>query len=152
MAANSGIREAGSQGNALTGLEQFVPQLGALGSAISAATQYRSLAKTNPNQFYKKLFQDLNIPFAQVQHVNVKQLAVQDSNARYESAKAAATTAFQTGDFAPLAGYGNVPNPLNPDYEIGVDQLQALYNAALKLYPGQAPVSTITPPQTPVGY
>jgi hypothetical protein len=147
-----GIREAGSQGSALTGLEQFVPQLGALGAAVKAATQYRTLASTNPNQFYKTIFQDLNIPFAQVQHVNVKQLAVQDENARYESARQAATTAFQTGDFSTLAGYGNVPNPLNPDYEIAVSDLQALYNASLKLYPGQAPISTITPPQTPVGY
>lgn len=153
-----GISTAGTQGTPLTGLEQFVPQLGALATgttalagAISKAGQYRSEAKTNPNAFYKGLFQDLNIPMAQVQHINVKQIAAKDEVARYGVAKQAAATAFETGNFALLNGYANVPNPLNPDYDITPKQLAAVYNAALAQYPGQAPDTVIAPPPPPPG-
>jgi len=153
-----GISEAGAQGSPISGLEQFVPQLGALATggpaivaAIKKAGQWRAMAGRNPNAFYKSIFEDLNIPFAQVQKLNVKQIAVSDEIARYDVAKGAATTAFQTGDFSPLAAYSSVPNPLNPDYEVTPAQLQAVYQAALQAYPGLPPVESVTPPPTPAG-
>ena len=149
-----GIETAGAQGSAVTGLEQFIPQLGAvqpLTAALTKAGNVRELS-SNPNAFYKSIFEDLNIPFAQVQKVNVKQMAAKDEIARYEVAKQASLTAFQTGDFSGLAGYSSVPNPLNPDYEISVDQLKEVYNQALANYPGQQPINVLLPPPTPSGY
>ena len=146
-----GIETAGSQGNAVTGLEQFVPQLGALSSALDAAGNARQLAN-NPNAFYKNVFESLNIPFAQVQKINVKQIAAKDEIARYEVAKQAASNAFSSGDFSLLQGYASVPNPLNPDYEISPKQLESVYNSALAEYPGQQPINVLLPPPTPPGY
>jgi hypothetical protein len=147
-----GISVAGTQGTALSGLEQFVPQLGAMGSAIDLATQYRVLGSKDKASFIKKIYQDLNIPFAQVQPINVKQMAATAEIARYTDAKQAATNAWQSGDFSSLAGYSSVPNPVNPDYEITPAQLQALYNQALALYPGEAPSAVVMPPPTPPGF
>jgi hypothetical protein len=153
-----GIQVAGTQGTPLTGLEQFAPQLGALSTGVSAldtaitkAGQWRKLAGSNPNAFYKQIFEELNIPFAQIQKINVKQIAAKDEVARYDVAKQAATNAFSTGNFALLNGYASVPNPMNPDYEITPQQLQAVYNAALAEYPGQNPADVLTPPPTPAG-
>lgn len=153
-----GIQTAGTQGNITTGLENFVPQLGALATGGSAlidamkkAGDWRKMAGTNPNEFYKSIFEDLNIPFAQIQKLNVKQIAVSDEIARYDVAKSAATNAFQTGDFSLLNGYASVPNPLNPDYETTPAQLEAVYNAALQAYPGLPPVQSVTPPPSPPG-
>ncbi len=146
-----GIETAGAQGSALSGLEQFIPQTGALSDAMSVAGNTRELA-TNPNAFYKSVFNDLNIPFAQVQKINVKQIAAKDAIARYQVAKQAAANAFQTGDFSTLSGYATVPNPLNSDYEISPQELAAVYNAALAQYPGQAPINVLTPPVAPPGY
>ena len=146
-----GIETAGAQGSALQGVEQFIPQLGALGQALGAAGSYRQAA-SNPNSFYKSIFNSLNIPFAQVQKVNLKQMAAKDETARYEVAEKASQNAFQSGDFSQLKGYSNVPNPLNPDYEISVQQLEAVYNNALAQYPGQAPINVLLPPPPQVGY
>jgi hypothetical protein len=147
-----GIDVAGSQGNLETGLSQFTPQLGALAAAFDAATQNRSLAVTNPAAFTKSIFNSLNIPFAQVQHVNLKQMAAQDEIARYDVAKQAASNAWTTGDFSYLDGYASVPNPLNVDYNITPAQLQAVYNMALAQFPGQAPADVVIPPPTPPGF
>lgn len=146
-----GIETAGDQGNIVTGLQQFVPQLGALSAAFTAAGNYRAISK-NPNAFYKSVFESLNIPFAQVQKINVKQIAAHDETARYQVAKQAAENAFDSGDFSLLKGYSSVPNPLNPDYDITPAQLAAVYNAAAQQYPGTAPVEVLTPPPTPIGY
>ena len=149
-----GIETAGAQGNAVSGLEQFVPQLGAIApitAALSKAANVRKLA-SNPNAFYKSIFEDLNIPFAQVQKINVKQIAAKDAIARFEVAKTVASNAFQTGDFSALAGYKTVPYPLNPDYEVTPEQLAAIYNQALAQYPGQQPQNVLLPPPTPANY
>ena len=146
-----GIETAGAQGNAVSGLEQFVPQLGAFQSALQAAGNARELS-SNPNAFYKSVFNSLNIPFAQIQKINVKQIAAKDAIARYQVAKQAATNAFDSGDFSGLQGYKTVPNPLNADYEISPALLEAVYNNALAQYPGQAPINVLLPPPTPAGY
>lgn len=149
-----GIETAGAQGNAVSGLEQFVPQLGAvqpITQALTKAASVRELA-TNPNSFWKSIFNDLNVPFAQVQKVNVKQIAATDAIARYEVAKSVASNAFSSGDFSSLAGYKTVPYPLNPDYEVTPAQLQAIYNQAAAEYPGQQPQNVLLPPPTPAGF
>ena len=147
-----GIETAGSQGNLVSGLEQFIPQTGALATAIDAASATRSLAKSNPNEFAKQLFESLNIPFAQVQNVNVKQIAAQDETRRYEVAKQAATTAWQSGNFGKIAAYKNVPDPRNPDYEITPEQLEAIYNASLAQQPNIPPSEIVASLPNPSGY
>ena len=69
------------------------------------------LAGSDPNRFYKSIFEDLNIPFAQIQKINVKQIAVYDEIARYDVAENAAKNAFQTGNFSLLNGYSSCPIP-----------------------------------------
>jgi hypothetical protein len=147
-----GIQTAGAQGSAIQGLEQFVPQLGAVTPLMQALGQARNLRQANTNTFYKTLFNDLNIPFAQIQRINVKQIAAKSSNARYTVAKQAAQNAFDSGDFSGLAGYTAVPNPLNPDYEITPQALQKLYSDTLARYPGQNPRDVLLPPPTPAGF
>jgi hypothetical protein len=147
-----GIATAPAQGNALTGLQQITPQLGALSDAFSVMGSLRSTYTKNPNTFYKHVFESLNIPMFQIQNINVKQIAASDAIARYQVAKQAATNAFDSGQFSQLAGYSSVPYPMNADYTITPEALQALYNQALQTYPGEPPSSTITPPRTPSGF
>ena len=155
-----GIETSAPQGNSLlTGASQFVGQIGALEAGIQLAGNYRSLATKNPNQFYKTVFESLNIPFAQVQDLNLKQLAVKGELARYRVAETAANNAWTqpgmggTGIEKSLAGYASVPDPLNTDYEVTPAQLQNLYNALLAAYPGQNPSdAAIAPPTPPVSY
>ena len=146
-----GIEVAGTQGSPLNAVEQVVPQVTALDAALDLSGQYRQLASKNPTQFAKTIYESLNIPFAQVQHLNMKALAAKGEIARYDVAKSAASNAWQTGDFSMLAGYASVPNPLNTDYEITPAQLQALYEQAQQAYPGLPPSETVTPPPTPAG-
>jgi hypothetical protein len=151
-----GIETSTPSGNPLEAVgEQFVGQIGALQSALNLAGNYRSLATKNPNAFYKTIFESLNIPFAQVQNLNVKQLAAKGELARYRVASSAANNAWQaqgmggSGIEKALTGYASVPDPINPDYEITPAQLQAIYNAALVAYPGQNPADVVTAPPTP---
>jgi hypothetical protein len=151
-----GIETSATQGNALlTGAEQFVGQIGALDAAMNLSGQYRNLATRNPNQFAKTVFQALNIPFAQVQDINLKQRAAKGEIARYHIAANDAKNAWQqsgmqgTGIEKALSGYASVPSPMNPDYEVTPAQLQAIYNAALAAYPGQNPSDVIATPPTP---
>jgi hypothetical protein len=145
-----GTEEAGSQGNVLTGLSQFVPQLGAT-SALSGLSQATSLWHTDRPAAIKALLSDLNIPFV-TPPVNLKQVAAKAADARYEVAKNVAYNAFQSGDFSALAGYKTVPNPLNPDYEITPAALKALYDQSQSAYPGIPPIEALLPPPTPAGY
>ena len=151
-----GIETSAPQGNPATAVAQtFVSQIGALDSAIQLAGNYRSLATKNPNAFYKTIFESLNIPFAQVQNLNVKQLAAKGELARYRVASQAANNAWTSpgmggaGIEKSLAGYASVPDPLNPDYEVTPAQLQNLYNALLQAYPGQNPSDAAIAPPTP---
>jgi hypothetical protein len=142
---------AGSQGTALTGLEQMVPQLGAVTSALSSITSVRSLWDTDRTAAVKELLSSLEIPFV-TPPVNLKELAARDEGARYEAAKNEATQAFQTGTFKSIAGFRTVPNPLNPDYTITPQALETLYTLARQQYPTLAPIEALTPPPTPYGF
>jgi hypothetical protein len=146
-----GVKTAAPAGSWLTGAEQFVPELTALDAALGASSQYRGLAKANPNSFAKVIFGALNIPFAQVQHLNLKQIAATQEIDRYQQAEQASEQAFQTGDFAALSGYGPVPNPLQLDYNISPAQLQAVYNASLAELPGIPPSEALPSLPTPPG-
>jgi hypothetical protein len=146
-----GIRTAAPGGNLITAAEQFVPQIGALQSALQSATGARSLWQTNRPAAIKTLLQALNIPFV-TPPVNLPQLAARGGAARFETAKADAQTAFSTGDFSRLRGYTTVPYPLNPAYQVTPAQLQRIYNQALQATPGVAPTESLLPPRTPPGW
>jgi hypothetical protein len=141
-----GIEVAGSQGSPLSAVEQVVPQVTALDAALNLSGQYRNLAATNPNDFAKTIFEALEIPFAQVQHLNLKQIAAKDEIARYHVASTAASNAWQSGDFAAISGLSSVPDPENVDYQVSPGYLQNLYNNLLTEYPGQPPSETAVPP------
>ena len=146
-----GIETTASQGNLLTGLSQWVPQVGAAQQALAAVEGQRSMWNTNRKAAIKSILESLNIPFV-TPPVNLKQIAARDEAARYKVAAAAAYTAFSTGDFAPLAGYASVPNPLNPVYEVTPAELEALYQQSLAANPTVAPIEALLPPPTPSGW
>jgi len=127
-----GTKEAAPSGGALTALEQFVPEFTTVDAALGLSAQYRGLQKSNPAAFTKLIFESLNIPFAQVQHVNLKQIAAQQELDRYQAASTAAENAFQSGQFGGIQGVSSVPNPLQTDYDISPSSLEALYNQTLK--------------------
>lgn len=153
-----GIETSTNPGGGWNAVEQVVPQLTALDAAIGLSSNYRSLAQHDPTGFAKTVFNSLNIPFAQVQHVNMKELAAKGEIARYDVGKAAAASAWSapnmggTGIEKALSGYTSVPSPLNADYEITPAQLQAIYNQALQEFPGQAPADVIGSVANPPGF
>jgi hypothetical protein len=126
-----GTKEASASGGGLAAVEQFVPEFTTVDAALGLSAQYRNLQRTNPAAFTKVIFESLNIPFAQVQHINLKQIAAQQELDRYNVAEQNALNAFQTGDFAALSNVSSVPNPLQEDYNIAPAQLEALYKSAL---------------------
>lgn len=126
-----GTRTAAPGGSILTAAEQFVPELTTLDAAFGLSAQYRNLQRSNPASFTKVIFESLNIPFAQVQHVNLKQIAAQQEIDRYQAASTAAQAAFQSGDFGALGNVASVPNPLQPDYNVSPANLEALYKQTL---------------------
>lgn len=146
-----GIQTATSGGSWVNGLEQWVPQAGAVVSAAQSAGGIRSEWQTDKSAATKSMLESLNIPFV-TPPVNLKQLAAKDENARFESAKTAAYNAFSSGNFAGLKGYTTVPNPLNDAYQITPVQLEALYAQAQKANPGVAPIESLLPPPTPYGW
>ena len=147
-----GIRTGASAGGGLvTGIEQFVPQVGAVQSALQAATGTRSMWNTNRPAAIKALLSAMNIPFV-TPPVNKQQVAAKTEAARYETAKTDAQNAFSSGDFSKLRGYTTVPYPLNTAYQVTPAQLQQIYNQALQATPGVPPVESLLPPPTPFGW
>jgi hypothetical protein len=146
-----GTKTAAPAGSALTVAEQFVPELTGIDAALGISAQYRNLRRTNPNSFAKAIFGALNIPFAQVQHLNLKQIAAQQEIDRAQQAYQASQQAFSSGDFGALAGYGDVPNPLQPIYNISPAQLQAIYDSTLKQAGGLPPSEVLPTLPAPPG-
>ena len=146
-----GMNVAAPAGNLVTAASQFVPQLSAASSALSAMTSVHSLWSTDRDAALKQLFDNLNIPVA-TPPVNLAQESAKGEAARYEAAKTAATTAFRTGTFRGIAGFRTVPTPLNPDYTITPKQLEAIYNAAIKENPTLPPAEWLMPKPTPFGF
>jgi len=137
-----GIETAGPQGNALTALEGVVPQLSALQQAMSVASAAHG---SNTASAVKSIYESLNIPMFQVQHINLRQEAVKTALARYQVTKSLAATAWQTGNFQPISDLGAVPDPRNADYETPVSELEQLYAQLAKEYPGVPPSSVAQP-------
>jgi len=97
----------------------------------------------------KNIYNSLNIPFAQVQHINLRQEAAKTAIARYQVTKLLASNAWTTGDFSQIADLGSVPDPRNPDYETPVAALQQLYNQLAAQYPGTPPSDSAVSPPSP---
>jgi hypothetical protein len=144
-----GTREAAPSGGPITAIEQYIPQVQALDAALGISSQYRNLRKTDPQGFANTIFSALGIPFAQVQHINLKQEAAKNEISRYQVAAAAASSAWSSGDFSQIAGYPSVPDPLQPDYNISPAALQALYNELLRQSGGQPPSEVAVPLPAP---
>jgi hypothetical protein len=124
-----GTEEGAPAGSPLTALEQFVPEVTALDASLGLSAQYRQERKDNPAGFAKTIFGALNIPFAQIQHINLRQIAAKQEMDRYNQAKADALTVAKTGDTSVLAGYpadAQLPDPLNPLYNVTPAYLAAM--------------------------
>jgi hypothetical protein len=139
-----GSNEAQPAGSALTGIEQEIPEVSILDNALGLSAQARAIRKEGGEAYGKAMFESLNIPFAQVQSLNLRQIAAKHELDRYNQAKTDALNAWQTGDFSTLMQYpGTVPDPLNADYDITPAALKAQYERALKEYPGLPPSETV---------
>lgn len=126
-----GTKEAAPSGNVLNAVEQFIPQVSALDAALGLSAQYRNERTKDPAAFAKTIFQALNIPFGNVQHLNLRQIAAQQEIDRYAVSSANALSAFQTGDFSSIGNVASVPNPLQTDYNISPTSLEDLYKETL---------------------
>ena len=133
-----GIEAAGPQGNLMTAAQGIVPQLSAIKSAMGIAGARQGMST---DALVKNIYASLNIPMFQPQEINLKQEAARTAMARYQVTKSLAANAWSTGDFAPIANLGSVPDPRNPDYETPVSDLQALYAQLAADYPGQNPAA-----------
>ncbi len=137
-----GIETAPPQGNLLTAIEGVVPQVSAIQSAMNVASAARG---ANTSSELKNIYESLNIPMFQVQHINLRQEAAKTALARYQVTKSLATTAWETGNFQPISDLGSVPDPRNADYETPVSELEQLYAQLSKEYPGTSP-DEVAPP------
>jgi hypothetical protein len=137
-------------GNALTSLEQLVPETQALDEAFDISGQYAYLRNESSNQFYKKIMTALNVPFLQEQSLNLRQISAASEAKRFNQAKYAALDAWQSGDFSALLQYpGTVPDPRNDNYQITPAALQQLYTEYQRAAPGQPPSGVATPLPNP---
>lgn len=124
-----GVKEAGPQGDAYTAAEQFVPQLQGLDEAFNLSGQYAYLKTANPSAFRQKIAESLNVPFFNVEHINLRQIAAQNELDRYSIAENAAYEAATTGDMSYIAGYpstAELPDPLNTEYNISPAYIEAM--------------------------
>ena len=143
-----GTNVAQGTGTAMGAAEAEIPELSVLDNALGLTAQARQIKKSGGEG--KAIFQALNIPFAQVQHLNLQQISAKHEIDRYQQAKNDALNAWQTGDFSTLDKYpGTVPDPLNAGYNITPAALQKQYAAALKAYPSLPPSETVAPLPSP---
>ena len=146
-----GVKEAGPQGNAYTAAEQFVPQLQAVDEAFNLSGQYAYLKTANPTAFQKKVFESLNVPFFQLQHINLRQIAAQNELDRFSIAQNAAYEAASTGDMSYIAGYpstAQLPDPLNTRYNVTPAYIEAMTQRS-EAATGLPFTETVTPPSNP---
>jgi hypothetical protein len=145
-----GTSTAQATGSPLSAAEQEIPELTVLDQALGLSANARAVAKSGGEA--KALFQALNIPFAQVQHLNLQQISAKHEIDRYQQAAQDAANAWDTGDFSTVMAYpknAQLPDPLNTDYNITPAQLYAQYQAALKQYGGLPPSETVAPLSSP---
>ena len=117
---------------------------------MGLSAHFRNLKVNDPAGFTKAVFESLNIPFAQVQHINIRQTAVRQELDRYHQA-ANAAAAYEQGK-APassLTGYTDLPNPQNPIYALSPAQLEAIVAGTEQTTPGLPASATLTSLPTP---
>lgn len=132
-----GIKTAGAQGNIWNSVEQVVPEVSAIDGALNLSGQYSYLKKNNPGGMAKMLANALNVPFVDVQHINLRQIAAKGEEARFGIAENDAYEAVSTGDFSTLDKYppgATVPDPLGTGYNVTPAYLKALYDETEKQY------------------
>lgn len=124
-----GVKEAGPQGNLYNAVEQFVPQVTALDQAFNLSGHYAYLKTANPSAYAQKIAESLNVPFFNVQHINLRQIAARNEMDRYSIAQQAAFEAASTGDMSYIAGYpatAQLPDPLNTLYNVTPAYIEAM--------------------------
>jgi len=145
-----GSKSAAPSGSPIQALEQEIPEVTVLDDALGLSANARAIRKEGAGEYAKAIFNALNIPFTEVQHLNLQQISAEHEIDRYQQAEADADNAWETGDFSTLLKYpGTVPDPLNSDYNISPQELYAQYQAALKRYPGLPPSETVAPLSSP---
>ena len=138
-----GTNVAAPEGGWLTAIEQEIPEVGALDSALGWSAQARAIKREGGDAALKNTLSALGFPWTP-QKLNLQQLSAKHEIDRYNQAKVAAATAWQSGDFSELLKYpGTVPDPLQPLYNITPLALWRQYQRAQKAYPGLPPSATI---------
>lgn len=127
-----GVEQANPSGSLITSASQFVPQLSSLAEVFKLTRTYRQMAKNDPAAFKKSILESLNVPFFNVQHLNLKQMEARTEVERYGIAETKARTAEYTGTFTLIKGYPTVPYPTQSVYNITPEKLEEMYNASMK--------------------
>jgi hypothetical protein len=99
----SGTLQAAAPNNALmSGLEQFIPELGSLDHFIGLTDQMRVLKRTNPAAYKAQLYSTLNLPgvLAPPITVNVPYVEEKEEIKRYQAAQQS-VSAFEEGKPSP---------------------------------------------------
>ena len=144
-----GSKSGAAAGNWFQTVESIVPEVTALDQAFNLSGQYAYLHQSgNRNAYYKAIFNSLNVPFLQEQSINLRQISATQEVDRYQQAAQAAKTAWQTGDFSGLSGYGPVPDPRNTQYNITPAELERVYNEYKAAY-GLPPSEVAQPLPSP---
>lgn len=122
-----GTKQANASGSAWNAAEAIVPEITGVDAALNLSGQFAYLRQNgNSDRFIKKLAESVNFPWIP-QTMNLRQTSATDEIDRYNQAKTAAHNAWTSGDFSQLAGYGNVPDPRNSQYDVAPAYLEALY-------------------------
>jgi hypothetical protein len=138
-----GTNVAQPSGGWLSAIEQEIPEVGALDSALGFSAQARAIKREGGSAALKDTLSSLGFPWTP-QKLNLQQISAKHEVDRYNQAKNDALTAWQTGDFSALLKYpGTVPDPLQSGYNITPLVLYRQYQRAQKAYPGLPPSETI---------
>lgn len=148
-----GTKQAGPQGSPWNIAEQFVPELTGLDTALNLSGQFSYLKQQGGNSYAKKIFESLNVPFFQPQHINLRQMAAQGEIDRFQQAKADALAAAQSGDMSTLSQYGPndpIPDPLNPLYTVTPAYIAAMNAESERQFGLPMAATTPSPPNPPL--
>ncbi len=138
-----GTNVAQPSGGFLTAIEQEIPEVGALDSALGWSAEARAIKKEGGSAALKNTLSALGFPWTP-QKLNLQQISAKHEIDRYNQAKTDALNAWQSGDFSLLLTYpGTVPDPLQDGYNITPLALYRQYQRAQKAFPGLPPSETI---------
>ncbi len=138
-----GTNVAQPSGGWVTAIEQEIPEVGALDSALGWSAEARAIKKEGGDAALKDTLSALGFPWT-VQKLNLQQISAKHEIDRYNQAENDAVNAWRSGDFSLLLQYpGTVPDPLQDGYNITPLALYRQYQRAQKAYPGLPPSETI---------